>query len=44
MIQHMVLKSKRSNNYLTTEKLRNEYHINDIRLAVIIALQNYNKE
>jgi nucleoside-diphosphate-sugar epimerase len=42
--QDMVLKSKRSNNYLTTEKLRNEYHINDIRLAVIIALQNYNKE
>ena len=42
--QDNILKSKRSNNYLTTSKLTSEYHINDIRLAVIIALQNYNKE
>lgn len=42
--QDMILKSKRSNNYLTTSKLKNEYHINDIRLAVTIALQNYDKE
>ena len=28
--QDMVLKSKRSNNYLTTEKLQNEYHINAV--------------
>ena len=42
--QDMVLQSKRSNNYLDTNKLTDKYHVNDIKLAVIIALQNYNKE
>lgn len=42
--QDMVLQSKRSNNYLETSKLTNQYHVNDIRLAVIIAMEKYNKE
>ena len=40
----MVLQSKRSNNFLDTSKLTSKYHVNDIRLAVIMTLENYNKE
>ena len=42
--QDMVLQSKRSNNFLETSKLTSKYHVNDIRLAVIMTLENYNKE
>ena len=39
--QDKVLKSKRSNNYLSTKKLEKEYIINDIRTAVKKVLKNY---
>ena len=41
--QDKILSSKRSNNYLNTQKLESEYQVNDIRLAVIMALQKYKK-
>ena len=39
--QDQVLASKRSNNLLNTSKLTCKYHVNDIRLAVTLALDNY---